>query len=130
MSKIIVVLYSFLILTQSFNINIEDISKFNALMEHAKYHKEVYGDSFFNFLSEHYGNQMVQHENEHTGHENLPFKDPHHMLCHINTAFILAPYISYSLNTSIVKEIPLNFLYKEPVSLHEKLSVFQPPKLA
>jgi PhoPQ-activated pathogenicity-related protein len=130
MSKLIVVTYSFLILIQSFNINIEDISKINALLEHAKYHKEVYGDTFLNFISEHYGNQMTEHENKHKGHENLPFKDPHHMLCHLNTAFILTPYIIYTVNNQVFTEKPISFFYKEPFSSFEKPSVFQPPKIA
>ncbi|MGA1226809.1 MAG: hypothetical protein ACO3VF_06130 [Tamlana sp.] len=47
---------------QSFNLNIEDISKLNALIEHASYHKEMYGDNFFQFLSEHYGSDIKSHE--------------------------------------------------------------------
>ena len=45
MSKLLAVTYSFLILIQSFNINLEDISKFSALLEHASFHKEMYGDT-------------------------------------------------------------------------------------
>lgn len=53
MNKILALTYSFLILIQSFNINLDDISKINALIDHAQFHKEMYGDSFFDFLSEH-----------------------------------------------------------------------------
>lgn len=130
MSKVVVVLYSFLILIQSFNINIEDISKFNALMEHAKYHKEKYGDTFFDFLSEHYGNEMASHNEKHKEHEKLPFKDHHHLLCHINTSFIQTTHIVYSINHQDFTENPVNFFYKEPFSSFEKPSVFQPPKIA
>ena len=130
MSKLIVVIYSFLILFQSFNINIEDISKFNTLLEHAKYHKEIYGDNFITFLSEHYGNEMASHKNKHGDHENLPFKDHHHVLCHINTSFILTPHTIYTANHQEFTEKPVNFFYKEPFSSFEKPSVFQPPKVA
>lgn len=130
MSKLVVIFYSFLILIQSFNINIEDISKFNTLLDHANYHKEMYGDNFFKFLSDHYGEQMATHQDQHKDHENLPFKDHQHMLCHINTAFILTPQLISSLNQQSFKKIPLDFFYKEFISLYEKPSIFQPPKLA
>ena len=131
MSKIVAVIYSFLILTQSVNINIEDFSKFSVLFEHAQFHQKMYGDSFFEFLSEHYGDNKVSHNSDdHKEHEDLPFKNHHHMLCHINTAFLLTPYISHDLNNPLFKETSLNFFYKESISLFEKSSVFQPPKLA
>lgn len=130
MSKLIVIAYSFLILIQSFNINIEDISKFSALLEHAKYHQEMYGDNFFEFLSEHYGNKMTSHQSKHKEHEDLPFKDHHHICSHVNTSFTLFESIAFPLYTVLAIETPLNFFYKEPISLFEKPSVFQPPKLA
>lgn len=131
MSKVLVVIYSFLILIQSFNINFEDISKFNALLEHITFHQETYGDSFIEFLSEHYGSKMVDHENQHKQHEDLPFKDSHHLLTQINISFLLfASTIYPSTNNQILEDISINFYYKESFSLHEKLSVFQPPKIA
>lgn len=130
MSKLIVISYSFLILIQSFNINIEDISKFNALLEHAKYHQDMYGDSFIEFLSEHYGEQMASHENKHEEHQDLPFKDDHHLFSHINTSFALFESITCSLYSLSFIEVTLNFFYKEPISLFENPSVFQPPKSA
>lgn len=130
MGKLVVIIYSFLILMQSFNINLEDISKFNALLEHAQYHKEVYGDTFFEFLSEHYGNDMVSHKDKHSEHEDLPFKDHHHILCHVSSSFILTPQITYTINHQEPTEKPVLFLYKESFSSFEKPSVFQPPKLA
>ncbi|MBA6151653.1 hypothetical protein [Gelidibacter maritimus] len=129
MSKLVAIFYTVLILFQSLNISFEDVSKFSALMEHASYHQETYGDSFFDFLSEHYGEASVAHENEHSEHENLPFKHNDQNCCHINTSFTLQ-------NTEFIDsyeafiEIPLNFHYKESFSLFEKPSVFQPPKFA
>ena len=130
MSKLVVIFYSFLILVQSFNINIEDISKFNTLLEHASYHQEMYGDNFFQFLSEQYGEQMASHENQHEEHEDLTFKDEHHLFTHINSAFTLSPKTTYAFSNQLLTEVSLNFIYKETVSLFEKPSVFQPPKLA
>lgn len=127
MSKIVAFIYSFLILVQSFNINFEDISKLQALMEHAQYHQEVYGDTFFEFLSEHYGDKMVEHQDKHSEHQNLPFKDSHHMCSHLNTSFLNQTLIFEICSTDFV-EIPFNFIYKDSFSNFEKPSVFQPPK--
>ena len=79
MNKLVAITYAVLILMQGFNFSFEDVSKLNALIEHAKYHQETYGDSFLEFLAEHYGDAKFQHENEHDGHEELPFK--HHQTC-------------------------------------------------
>ena len=129
MSKILAFTYSFLILIQSFNINLEDISKFNVLLEHAEFHEEMYGDTFFQFLAEHYGDARDNHENDHKEHEDLPFKDSHHMCTHINTSFISVAN-NFELNYHEFIEIPFNFHYKETVTDSEKTSIFQPPKSA
>src|SRR5690606_7370460 len=130
MSKPVVIIYSLLILIQSFNINIEDISKFSVLLEHSKYHKEVYGDTFLKLLSEHYGSEMESHEDKHSEHQDLPFKDHHHILCHTNTSFILTKQTIYIVNPQGFIEKPTIFLYKESFSSFEKPHIFQPPKLA
>ncbi|MCR8666983.1 hypothetical protein NO995_04775 [Aestuariibaculum sp. M13] len=130
MSQAISIVYSFLILIQSFNINFDDFSKFNALLEHASYHKEMYGDNFLQFLSEHYGGEVATHGDKHEEHKNLPFKEHQHLLCHLNATFILTQHFSYNIKRVEIIEKPVNFFYKEPVSLFEKPSVFQPPKLA
>ncbi len=130
MCKLVAIFYSFLILVQSFNINAEDLSKLSVLVEHAKFHKDMYGDSFFDFLSEHYGDQKISHPDNHKEHEDLPFKNHQHMLCLVNSVFILTPELLFQLEHQSFKNIPLNFFYKESTSLFEKPSVFQPPKQA
>ena len=118
-----------MILIQSFNINLEDISKFSALLEHASFHKEMYGDTFFDFLAEHYGEAKDNHENNHKEHKDLPFKDSHHIFSHINTSFINIAN-TFDFNYTEFIEIPFNFFYKDTFSSFEKSSVFQPPKHA
>lgn len=130
MKKIIVVIYSFLILFQSFNINIEDFSKVNALWEHASYHQEAYGDNFFMFLSEHYGEKMTSHQNDHNDHQDLPFKDTPHIHPHANTAFVLFAPVVFSVYLQISTPKSLDFFYKKPFSSFEISAVFQPPKIA
>lgn len=126
MSKVFAILFSTLILVQSSNFSFEDFSKLNVLLEHANYHKETYGDSFFEFLVEHYGEDMIQHKSDHQEHEDLPFKH-HHVYGHL--AYNLTPYSAFNFYNYNFIQIPFNFFYKESSSLFEKPSVFQPPKL-
>jgi len=129
MSKLLAILFSALILVQSSNISFEDLSKLNVLLEHANYHQEIYGDSFFEFLAEHYGEDMLQHENDHQEHEELPFKHQHDCT-HLTFDFTEIQMFNFDNNQHSFIQIPFNFFYKETSSLFEKPSVFQPPKLA
>lgn len=128
MTKIVAITFSFLILAQSINFSFEDFSKLSLLFEHAEYHQENYGDTFVDFISEHYGNAKFQHENDHEGHEDLPFKN-HQTCSHTNISFTV-PVLNFTLEYQPFVEIPFNFFYKESSSLFEKPSVFQPPKFA
>lgn len=129
MSKILAFTYSFLILIQSFNINLEDFSKISALVEHAQFHKEKYGDTFFEFLAEHYGDDRHDHENNHQEHKDLPFNDGNHMCSHINNSFLNVAN-TFDFKSQEPVEIPVNFYYKDMFTSFEKTSVFQPPKHA
>ncbi|HLV13961.1 MAG TPA: hypothetical protein VKY41_02190 [Xanthomarina sp.] len=128
MNKLVAITYSVLILVQSFNFGFEDLSRLGVLMEHAEYHQKTYGDSFFDFISEHYGDAKFQHENEHKEHEDLPFKH-NQTCCHTSVSFTV-PNINVTLEYPPFVEIPCNFFYKESISLFEKSAVFQPPKFA
>ena len=128
MQKLLSIVFSFLILIQSVNMSFEDISKISVLLEHAEYHHETYGDSFFEFLAEHYGEDMMSLADEHEEHEDLPFK--HNQSCvHTTMAFTLET-LNFNLAYHPFREIPFNFFYKESTSSFEKSSVFQPPKFA
>ncbi|GGW55214.1 hypothetical protein DFQ11_101451 [Winogradskyella epiphytica] len=129
MRKLLALSYSFLILIQSFNIGLEDLSKFGILLEHAEYHKEMYGDSFFEFIAEHYGDAEVEHKTDHDEHQDLPFKDAHQLCSHISTAFI-NPIISFEFLHHEFISIPFNFFYTDSHTNFEKPSIFQPPKHA
>lgn len=129
MGKVLALMYSFLILVQSFNISLEDFSKINALIEHAQFHKEMYGDTFFQFLAEHYGNAQENHQGDHKEHKDLPFKDSHHMCSHIYQPFI-TPNTSFNLDYQEFVEKSSNFFYKERATYFNKSAVFQPPKYA
>ena len=127
MTKIVAIVFSGLILFQSFNINVEDISKLKVLLEHAEYHQETYGDSFIEFLVEHYSDDDMLKGNEHEEHDNLPFKDSNHTCQHITSPFTFVA-ANFNLDFTPFVAIPFNFFYKESISSFEKPDVFQPPK--
>lgn len=129
MQKVFAILSSILILLQSFNINVEDISKLNVLFEHAKFHQETYGDSFLEFILEHYGTCGDEISTDHKEHDDLPFKHNHQTYSQSNSVFVLSTFIYQFQNTDFYK-IPFNFFYKDSHSFFEKSSVFQPPKTA
>ena len=128
MSKFLAITYGFLILFQSFNISFEDLENLDSLFEHAQYHKENFGDNFFQFLEEHYGESSIDHHHKDSNqHEKLPFKHDHQSCQHLNSAFTLISN-TFQLEKEEFLEIPFNFFYKESHSLFEKPSIFQPPK--
>ncbi|QCX39663.1 hypothetical protein FF125_14855 [Aureibaculum algae] len=129
MTKLFAILSSFLILFQSFNISIDDISKLKVLLEHAEYHQETYGDTFMEFLVEHYSDDAILKSNNHKEHDSLPFKHDNHKCSHLNGTFTFRA-ITYNLDFTPFIAIPFNFFYKDSISFFEKPSVFQPPKLA
>lgn len=129
MTKLFSIIFASLILFQSFNIGFDDISKLNTLLEHAYFHEEQYGDSFFEFLAGHYGDDFKSHSNEHKEHENLPFKHDHQTCQHTPSTFMINS-ITIELKEYVFVEASKTFFYKESYSLVEKHSVFQPPKLA
>ena len=129
MQKLFAIVFSFLVLFQSLNIGVEDMSRISNLLDHAEYHQDTYGDSFVQFLAEHYGDLKDDHDNDHEEHEDLPFKHQHQTCAHTSVAFTF-DIIEFDFTHEPFTEIPFNFFYKESVSLFEKPSVFQPPRLA
>lgn len=129
MQKLVSISFSFLILFQSLNINFEDFSRFGVLLDHAEYHQEQYGDSFLEFIAEHYGDATFHPVSSHKEHEDLPFKEHHQACVHSAVVFTLTVQ-EYLISYEPFVEIPVNFHYTDSISLFEKPSVFQPPKLA
>ncbi|WP_026754170.1 hypothetical protein [Sediminibacter sp. Hel_I_10] len=129
MQKAFAIAFSLLVLVQSLKIGVEDISNLNVLLNHAEFHQNMYGDSFFQFLAEHYGDAVDNHPSDHKDHENLPFKHHHQTCVHSSIAFTFETS-SFDLDQQLFIDIPFNFFYEESSSLFEKLSVFQPPKMA
>lgn len=125
MRRIISILLISLILVQTSNANTGDILQVKNLYQHAKFHQEAYGDSFFDFLSEHYGNQMQQHQDEHQDHKNLPLKHQHNS---IDISVTVVPTSNCTIEDQPFIEIPLIFFYSESTSIFERKVLFQPPQ--
>lgn len=123
------ILFSILILFQSLNLNAENFAKFQVLLEHAQFHQETYGDSFLEFIVDHYGGEEHHDHMEHEEHEDLPFKHSHQSCSQMHSVFVLSLF-QFTVQQQEYAEVPLNFFYKESHSLYEKEPVFQPPKAA
>ena len=126
MRKIISIALIGLLLLQTSDINISDVLQLKNLYQHAKFHQQMYGDGFFDFLAEHYGTKVHEHSDNHKEHHNLPLKHQH------NCADAFTVFTFFNTNIVIKEqsflEIKGNFSYKESSSTFEKTAVFQPPK--
>lgn len=133
MSKLASIALSFLILTQSFNMDLGDLAHIDDLLEHAELHSEKYGDNLLVFISKHYGELQGEHnhdqQDEKKEHEELPFT--HHCCSHAFTAFVLNRFETLQiLKTDPVADSTTNFHYLENYSFLEKTDIFQPPQQA
>jgi len=128
MNKILVFILSFTILIQSFNFQLEDITKVPTLMNHIADHFES-GDSFMDFISMHYGSQYEIHKTKHKEHQKLPLKQ-YLLDLHFHV------YISESTKNLIINSFKETHLekkisnYTEPFSSLFSTEIFQPPKHA
>ena len=120
-----------LVLFQSSFWNLDDVSRMDALIEHAKFHAEAYGDNFVVFLSKHYGELQQEHDKQHqeeqSEHENLPFQTYSSVLvvadlCRLANIFALT-------NAVVNKNGPQHFYYQENYASLADFEIFQPPRL-
>lgn len=76
MYKWFAILLAGVITFQSLRISPGDVFNMGELMEHARYHKELYGDTLLTFISKHYGfvqGAAMDHSDE-EHHKSLPFQ--------------------------------------------------------
>ncbi len=128
-NKLFSIFVSSIIFVQSFNIHIGDVLKLDELMQHAKMHKNKYGDDFFVFLSKHYGDlkhlHKQQQQEEEKDHSHLPIN--HECSSQLQTSFILN-MLSFSFDILYTADSSINFYYQDKFSSFEKQEVFQPPQ--
>ena len=106
--------------------------QFDELIEHARFHKQEYGDTFFVFLSKHYGELKAEHSKNHQeeqkDHEQLPFQCQGHIV--VANAFIPAQSDFFSNDLEILNAIEFNFHYFNFYSSLYERELLQPPKQA
>lgn len=131
MTKFFSIFISFLILFQGLNINLDEFTQIDELVEHAFYHAEEYGDDIFVFVSKHYGKLKEDHnrtnDEEQREHEQLPFN--HQCSPNFATVFILEVVELPGVGIDPVGS-KTKFYYQEKNSSFEKTNIFQPPKLS
>ena len=132
MAKLFSISLSFLVLFQSFNLDLADLTHIDELLVHAQFHSEKYGDTFLVFISKHYGELQKEHlqdqEGEQKEHEELPFN--HHCCSHVFTAYVLNKTQIPELKTEQIADYTANFHYLDSYSSFEIFDIFQPPKQA
>jgi len=129
MLKSLAIFIAGLILLQSFDLELEEISKISTLVAHAQMHADEYGDSFVDFIEKHYGKLREEHRNADHNHDQLPYQKHQHKCIHYHFAFVFPEPLLLPEGRDFVS-IPLNFIYKEPYTSFVASAVFQPPRNA
>ena len=128
MKVVLSISLSVLLLAQTFNFGAKDVLHLKDLVEHAQLHSEKYGDSFFDFLTKHYGSSKYDHYASHEGHENLPFK-PDNAKATVNIYVVDDPQ-SFELKLPPLQHPRVMVFYKNSYSSQSNQKIFQPPKQA
>lgn len=132
MNKVVIIGISLLILLQGANIHFKDLVELEQLVEHYKFHKVEYGDTFMAFVSKHYGEQKASHSEKHQEeqkeHEKLPFQHQSH--CSVQHVFVIDSnnFIESRSETPLI--VKGNFHYQISYSHIWGDDPFQPPKHA
>lgn len=114
-----------LMLSQAFQLDWSQFSKFKNLTEHYQFHQEEFGDDFWSFIDLHYGKHQNDHEDEHSDHEHLPANDCQHF-CHHNIYLSSNTYEIPDIILNISSEV--NISYTDSFSFLSTSDIFQPPK--
>ncbi|MBT8236216.1 MAG: hypothetical protein KJO04_08485 [Bacteroidia bacterium] len=131
MLKACAIQIAMLILVQGVSFNFGDLVQFDELIEHAKFHKETYGDNFLVFLSKHYGELQSEHSEKHqeeeSEHQQLPLN--HNSCSHaLISPFILNHQLLSDLALDFTPENKNNFYYAFSKSSLFTMGVFEPPR--
>jgi len=132
MNKIVTIGISMLILLQGANVHFKDLVELGELIEHYQFHNEEYGDNFMVFVSKHYGELKVSHNEKHQEeqkeHEKLPFQ--HQTQCAQPLVFVLGGDNLIYSRSEFPLEAKGNFHYEMSYSHIWGDDPFQPPKHA
>lgn len=128
MRALISISLSVLLLLQTFNFGATDVLRLGDLIEHAQLHSDEYGDSFFDFLTKHYGSSKKDHFASHEDHENLPF-NPDSAKATVNIYVVDDPLI-FEFESPTQLHPKVNFFYTNSYTSQANQKIFQPPKHA
>jgi hypothetical protein len=130
MQQVVAILLSAILLMQGISFNTSELEKIDALLEHAKFHQDKYGDNFAVFIDKHYGNQKASHSKEHgeeqSDHEQLPFQQAAPLL--IQTAILNDSGIVNLPSTVITDLQNENYFYEQLHGSTLVMEILQPPK--
>lgn len=125
MNRLTAFVLSILLLGQSFQVNAADMLQLDDLSKHLTEHMQESGDSVFEFISLHYGNQKIAHSNKHSQHKNLPFQQEIDRLS--LSSFYTQDNTSLGFKLILVRSIKARFYYLDFQSSFDFIPIFQPP---
>ena len=125
MIKIIQLFLSLLISLHSIGFTVVDIVQVDELYEHYQYHQKELGHDLLTFLDLHYGEHKEAHQEDHEGHEELPF---HHTLISINILFLDNSVLDINKNI-IYEKAGIPDTYNSLTSFLFIDEILQPPKV-
>lgn len=132
MKKLFSILFSIIILIQSFGINLNDLSQIGEFIGHAQFHNEQYGDNVIVFISKHYGELKADHNRDHQeekeDHERLPFNHSHCSHTSSITAFVLNMGKDDFKTFEFLEFKEHTFFYQAPSSSLHSEGILQPPR--
>lgn len=131
MRTIFTVILSSIILFKSVGFTVGDIFQLDDFIEHAQYHNTQYGDTFFEFVSKHYGELKSTHEKEHQeereDHEKLPCQQT----VQVASTIFFIQSSEIKLNTIEYIELrDVQFHYTSSTSSLHSQKFLQPPRLS
>lgn len=126
MSRLLILLLSIIILSESTGFNPLDIAKTGFLIEHAQYHFDKHGDSFWEFMSSHYGLNKEKHKDENNEHQRLPFQQTSICSCVMHIEEKKLEIASILIPPAM--ECNKFFFYKNLYASIATNDIFQPPK--
>ena len=107
------------------------MEKLDELIEHSVFHSDEFGDSFFVFLSKHYGELKLEHTDDYQKgneeHENLPFQQHQ---CQTASAYnLVLNHIDLDLQKEFfIDNDKVTFYSQNLYSSYYIEGDFQPPK--
>ena len=125
MNQIVHITISFLISLHSIGLNLVDVVQVDEFYEHYQYHQKELGHNLLTFIDLHYGEQKEAHQEDHDGHEKLPF---HHSSLSTNILFLDSSELDINRNL-IYEKAGIPNTYNSLISFLFIDEILQPPKV-